>query len=358
MTRSHQRLASLRSAAPHRCLHLALHILGPASPAASQQTLRSWLPTHASNADSGASTEVPPPAGARYAGVCILYIGDTGATYLRGSPTLRAALPAAAALALASPADTTVQPVAVLARLPGEAGPRCYADAATLRHRKARSEWRLTLRKQLPTELGLVHGDEVELRALPDGGLELRKASARAGERAPVMETPAVVVPGRAQARGQVGRAAPWSSKQVAAGGEEAPVEPSRPAPIRRRARPAAVEGALAPEAGTPAAALLGRVRLLTGHRKTYMTGIEALRAAFPGALEAARRSRANQDVQVLACDAAGRLQAHDLKLLWRTQQLSSVGALAQALALAEHGQEAELWRRADGRVEARRAAG
>ncbi|KAG2421984.1 hypothetical protein HYH02_015555 [Chlamydomonas schloesseri] len=89
---------------------------------------------------------------------------DTGATYLRGSPTLRAALPAAAALALASPADTTVQPVAVLARLPGEAGPRCYADAATLRHRKARSEWRLTLRKQLPTELGLVHGDEVELR--------------------------------------------------------------------------------------------------------------------------------------------------------------------------------------------------
>ncbi|KAG2499994.1 hypothetical protein HYH03_002276 [Edaphochlamys debaryana] len=299
----------------------------------------------------GADAPPPPPApasppGPGFKGTLRYYHhAPSNTSYFTGAATLEAALPMERERALTH--NLRSQPVNVYRSVApqgtGTAGDDAEAEAGAggLLHPysavlywlckapgTAVGEWRLSKLKRLATALGLQNGDFVEAWILPGGELELRR---RAGGQQPSPHMESRTLTSRTPTAEPKGRARQPAFEVLGA--------------------------SEASGAGSELTRSLGRLRLTVGASKLQLTGAEAVRAAWPEACSAAGEARANQDLQLLArrpADGGPELCAYNLRLLWRVSVVSSVHALVQHLGL-RNGDELELWRRVDGRVEARR---
>ncbi|KAG2486146.1 hypothetical protein HYH03_015110 [Edaphochlamys debaryana] len=250
----------------------------------------------------------PPPEG-RLLGLLRLHLPADGAAYVTGAATIRAAWPQQAALAL----QRGLASQAVALQAGPQAGGPALECTANLYYGVTRGEWRVTQLRPVAQGLGLEHGAVLEAWALPGGRVELRR---------PALAPPGAGVRGRRL--GAVARA------------EEAalPVGPQAagPAPM--------------------ATGLLGRVSVGANR---YLAGAAVLQAAFPAARSAALATGQSQAVSLLARSRGegGEVLEYAVTLLGKTRLLSGVAALLGDLG-AGPGDELELWRRMDGRIEAR----
>ncbi|KAG2486147.1 hypothetical protein HYH03_015111 [Edaphochlamys debaryana] len=278
-------------------------------------------------APAAPAAPAPEPLAPGYVGRLRLNMyADISTAYLTGADTIRALLPAQVAAAVAE--GVRNQPVALHAAVgPGGALRRYEVGLLWLCRvpGTAVGEWRLSPTLRLAQDMGLQHGERLEAWVLPGGDLELRRAQ----------------------------QAAPTAAAVAAAASAAAAAPP--PAPVRQaRVRPPVFEVVPAGEAEAELTGYLGQLSLAVGDNKVQMRGATGVQAAWPEAVRAGREARANQGVQLLARRPGdGRVLAYNLQLLWRTNALSSVSAMAQDLGLQRHGDKLALWRRTDGRVEA-----
>ncbi|KAG2500237.1 hypothetical protein HYH03_001815 [Edaphochlamys debaryana] len=232
------------------------------------------------------------------------------------TPTDSSAPPAPAD---AQPQDLRSQRVTLWAVPPGGSGEREFS--ASLHYKGGeKKDWRLTEVTGLAADLDLVHGQYVEVWILPGGRVFLRPVN--------------LGTPQGSAARTQTPHRRIDAVVSFAAAAEAA--EPGTPAQ------------------GSGGDVCLGRVRL-TWNSKRFLAGPEVLEASFPAEWAAARADKQKHAVNLRAC---GSELLYEVQLLGKTGHLSSVSAPMQALGLTDRddGSSVELWRLANGGVEAWRA--
>ncbi|KAG2500109.1 hypothetical protein HYH03_001691 [Edaphochlamys debaryana] len=274
--------------------------------------------------------------------------------YISGQPAIRAAFPAALEQAV-SGARRSGQTVTLLATPAGADTGELQPYLLTLQPK--RRGYVLQQFNKFVTDLGLQHGDKMELWLREDGQVEARRpVSAPHPSQADIPNRPLRrPAPSRADTPAHV---TGWgvttgqtADGQTAAGDLQAGTH-------------AAGAGYL----GALQVYYQGRTDTSPG-RPQHMTGQPAIFAAFAADVQAAHESACtgsceSRDVVVCAApagEAAGALQPFRLWIYFQQgprggYRLQGVSELARALGL-QHGDRVELWRREDGRVEARRAA-